>query len=194
MKNNLRKHFKAVRNNLSEKEVISNSADICHKITSHPHWQKAKVIMCYLAFGNEVNTKSIIAKAWQENKQVIIPVCDTQTIAIIPSLLHSFEDLEPRTMGILEPKEGKLHPVDPKIIDLVLIPGVAFDLSGHRLGFGAGYYDRFLPQLKPSTPKIALAHQVQISNTALPHDHYDVPMDYICTEKNFFNVINGKTI
>jgi len=186
MKKQIRKNFKELRNNLTQENWEQNSEAIFRTITTSSFWQDAKVIMCYLAFGREVNTRPIIEKAWQEKKQVIIPVCQTTTIEIIPSLLTSFEDLEPRTMGILEPKEGKLNPVDPKIIELALVPGVAFDLWGHRIGFGAGYYDRFLPELKPGTTKIALAHEVQISSTPLPAENYDVLMDYICTEKDLY--------
>ena len=91
-------------------------------------------------------------------------------------------------MGILEPKEGKLYPVDPKIIDLCLIPGLAFDLEGHRIGFGAGYYDRFLPLLKPGTPKMALAFDFQISPKPLPHEAHDVKLDFICTEKKVYTL------
>ena len=69
--------------------------------------------MCYLAIGNEVRTKAIIDKAWEEGKEVVIPVC-TENAIILPSLLSSFLDLEPRTMGILEPREGKLKEIDPK--------------------------------------------------------------------------------
>jgi len=192
MKNETRKNFKKLRNKLTEQEIKNNSEAILEKIASHPFWQKANVIMCYLAFGNEVNTKPIIEKAWQENKQVIIPVCQAKTCEIIPSFLSTFADLEPRTMGILEPKEGKLNPADPKMIQLALIPGVAFDLWGHRIGFGAGYYDRFLPKLEPSTPKIALAHEIQISSTPLPADHYDVLMDYICTENDLYKCVGDR--
>lgn len=188
MKSQLRNQFKELRNKLSEEELTKNSDAIFKNIISSALWHQAETIMCYLAFGKEVKTRSIIEKAWQENKQVIIPVCKTATKEIIPSLLTTFDDLEPRTLGILEPKEGKLNPADPKMIQLALIPGVAFDLWGHRIGFGAGYYDRFLPLLNPHTPKVALAHEIQISSTPLPTDQYDVKMDYICTEKGLYEV------
>ncbi|MGI6224777.1 MAG: 5-formyltetrahydrofolate cyclo-ligase [Peptococcales bacterium] len=184
----IRKNYKELRQNLSPNAVMENSKAIFLNITKSLFWQEAQVIMCYLPLGNEVNTKLIIENAWAENKQVVIPVCQAKNIEIIPSLLTSFDDLEPRTMGILEPKDGKLHPVDPTIIQLALIPGVAFDLKGHRIGFGAGYYDRFLPKLASLTPKIALAHEIQISPEPIPSDEYDILMDYICTEKKLYKV------
>ncbi|NLT96177.1 MAG: 5-formyltetrahydrofolate cyclo-ligase [Clostridia bacterium] len=188
MKNQTRKHFKDLRDKLEVKDLNANSQAILKKITSCSLWHEARTIMCYISFGKEVKTRPIIEKAWQDNKQVIIPVCKPSTKEIIPSLLTSFEDLEPRTMGIMEPKDGKLNPVDPKKIELALIPGVAFDLKGRRIGFGAGYYDRFLPLLKPDTPKVALAHEIQVSSTPLPDDEYDIRMDYICTEKGLYEV------
>jgi 5-formyltetrahydrofolate cyclo-ligase len=186
MKNEIRKHFKNLRNSLTEKEVKEKSLAILQTLTSYPFWQNAKHIMCYLSFGKEVYTKPIIEEAWKANKQVVIPVCKRETCDIEPSQLFSFADLEPRTMGILEPKEGKLMEVDPKVIDLCLIPGLAFDLMGHRIGFGAGYYDRFLPLLRPDTPKVALAYELQISQEPLPSEYFDVLMDYICTEKGLY--------
>lgn len=189
LKKQMRKNFKELRDKLNTEDVLKNSEAILKTLTPYPFWQEAKHIMCYLSFGNEVQTKSIIERAWQENKQVIIPVCQPKTFEIIPSHLISFDDLEPRTMGILEPKEGRLRPVNPEIIQLVLVPGVAFDLSGHRIGFGAGYYDRFLPKLTPGTPKIALAYEIQLSPITLPADQYDMKMDYICTEKKLYKAL-----
>ena len=184
----LRKKYKELRNNMSKEEVSVRSQSILQNLASHPLWAKSSTIMCFLSLGNEVETKPIIARAWEENKQVVIPVCQTESRTIIPSLLTSFQHLEPKTMGILEPKEGKLYPVDPKIIDLCLIPGLAFDLEGHRIGFGAGYYDRFLPLLKPGTPKMALAFDFQISPQTLPHEAHDVKLDFICTEKKVYTL------
>jgi len=186
MKSKLRKKYKELRSNLDITEVKTKSLIVLKTITSYPFWQNAKSIMCYLSMNNEVLTKPIIEKAWKENKEIIIPVCQKKTFTIQPSLLTSFADLEPRTMGILEPKKGKLKKIEPGSIDLCLIPGVAFDLSGHRIGFGAGYYDRFLPLLNPAAPKVALAFEIQISQDILPCDSYDVLMNYICTEKGLY--------
>lgn len=181
MKKVLRQQYKSLRDSLSPEDVEKNSEAVFKFITSSFLWKSAQRIMCYLAMGGEIHTKPIITKAWEEKKEVIIPVCSDNAI-IIPSLLRSFDDLEPRTMGILEPKDEKIGEVNPQTIDLCLIPGIAFDHQGNRLGFGAGYYDRFLPLLKKSTPKVALAHQVQIRKEPLPNSPHDIPMDYICTE------------
>ncbi|NMA02293.1 MAG: 5-formyltetrahydrofolate cyclo-ligase [Clostridia bacterium] len=189
MKKTIRQQYKTLRDSLSPREIEKNSEAIYKFITSSSLWKEAQRIMCYLAIGNEVRTKAIIDKAWEEGKEVVIPVC-TENAIILPSLLSSFLDLEPRTMGILEPREGKLKEIDPQTIELCLIPGIAFDYQGNRLGFGAGYYDRFLPLLKNSTPKVALAHQVQVSKEPLPTNPYDIPMDYLCTELGLVSIKN----
>lgn len=186
MKSKIRNHYKKLRNNLSVEEVDSKSKAILNNILKHPAWGKAQVIMCYISFKNEVATLPLIKKAWEENKKVIVPVCKTKTCEIIPTQLYSFSDLKVKTMGILEPKKEKINPISPEIIDLCLIPGVVFDKYGHRIGFGKGYYDRFLPNLRPEVPKIALAYALQISEKALPFEKYDVLMDYLCTEKGLY--------
>jgi len=188
MKNEIRQHYKHLRQNLSPASAEEKSRLIKNNLFSQPLWQEAQRIMCYLSFKQEVATHEIIQGAWQQKKQVIIPVCKPNSFEIIPSVLNSFADLEPKTMGILEPKEDKLAPVDPLTIDLCLIPGLAFDLLGHRIGFGAGYYDRFLPQLKKHTPKIALAYGMQLSSIPLPADKHDIKMDYIITEDNIYSI------
>jgi len=99
----LRKKYTELRNNIIKEEVSVRSQSILQNLASHPLWAKSSTIMCFLSLGNEVETKPIIARAWEENKQVVIPVCQTESRTIIPSLLTSFQHLEPQTMGILEP-------------------------------------------------------------------------------------------
>ena len=139
--------------------------------------------MVYISFGGEVMTRPIIERSWALGKEVVIPVCQKERGMIVPSLLYSFDELEPKTMGILEPISDKLREVDPQSIDLCLVPGIAFDYYGNRIGFGAGYYDRFLPLLKPTAPKVALAHSFQLTVSPLPTNPNDIPVDFIITEK-----------
>ena len=188
MKKEIRTKYKALRDGLEYEAIQKNSQRVLEILTSTALWQGAQTLMCYVSFGNEIATRAIIERAWQDNKTVIIPVCQRKTVSILPSILESYSDLEPKTMGILEPKEDKLREVDPGIIELCLIPGIAFDLYGNRIGFGAGYYDRFLSLLHPSTAKVALAHHIQVSSTPLPSAQWDIAMDYLCTERGLFKV------
>lgn len=185
MKNKLRNYYKDKRSKLTKEEIDLKSSLILKNLLTNDFWKKADTIMVYLSFKNEVETKSIIKSAWEDNKKVIIPICQ-KDCTILPSLFTSFNDLEANKLGILEPSTNKIQIADPLSIDLCLIPGLAFDLEGHRLGFGKGYYDRFLPLLKPNTPKIALSYELQLSTSTIINEEHDVLMDGICTEEKLY--------
>ncbi|ATW25565.1 5-formyltetrahydrofolate cyclo-ligase [Candidatus Formimonas warabiya] len=183
MKKEIRRKILQARLALSNEEVEKKSKIVCEKILGLPDIAKARTVMAYLPFRKEVSMVSLFGAFWAEGKRVIIPVCDACRTALIPSELKSIEeDLQPGTWGILEPKPEKLRPVGPGGIDFVIVPGVAFDLSCNRLGYGVGYYDRFLPQLKENTPKIAVAFELQMVEALIP-DQYDIPMDAVFTEE-----------
>lgn len=182
MKKELRKKIIAARNDLPREAVDAKSAAIFQKIVCLEHYQKAEIIMTYLSIRNEVETESFILKARSEGKRVVIPVCRKETKTILPAEVKNYpEDLVPGTWGILEPKPDKLYPVDPAEIDLIIVPGVAFDEKGNRLGYGAGYYDRFLPLLRPGVLKIAPAFDLQIVPDVYGGEH-DQPVDVVVTE------------
>ncbi|MBC7325946.1 MAG: 5-formyltetrahydrofolate cyclo-ligase, partial [Moorella sp. (in: Bacteria)] len=106
-------------------------------------------------------------------KRVAVPLCIREGRRLIASEVFAFPgDLEPGTWGILEPKKENLRPLAPDLIDLVIVPGVAFDRAGNRLGYGAGYYDRFLATLRPGARCIAVgfAEQIVPDVYAEPHD------------------------
>lgn len=185
MKKELRKKIIAARKDLPREVVEAKSTAIFQKIICLEHYQKAKVIMTYLSIRNEVETEPFIIKAMSEGKRIVIPVCQKETTTILPAEVKNYpEDLEPRTWGILEPKPDKLYPIDPKEIDLIIVPGVAFDEKGNRLGYGAGYYDHFLPLLRPGVLKIAPAYELQIVPDVYRGEH-DQPVDLVVTETRF---------
>src|SRR5690606_18895751 len=117
--------------------------------------------------------------ALNEGKNIIIPISVVETRQLILSQLMDYDkELEAGTYGILEPKKEYIREVNPELIDLVLVPGVAFDRKGYRIGYGGGYYDRFLTRIDDSVPKIALAFDLQIV-AQVKKGRYDIPMDYI---------------
>jgi 5-formyltetrahydrofolate cyclo-ligase len=182
MKKELRKNMIAARFSLSREEVESKSANIFRKIAAFEQYQKAGVIMVYIAMRNEVETELFILKAISEGKRIVIPVCQRATTTLLPAEIKNYpEDLEPGTWGILEPKPDKLYPLDPQKIDLIIVPGVAFDEQGNRLGHGAGYYDSFLSLLRPDVLKIAPAFDLQVVPSVYEEEH-DEPVDVIVTE------------
>jgi 5-formyltetrahydrofolate cyclo-ligase len=154
------------------------------KIISTDIWKKSSRIMTYVSFKNEVSTELMIREAVDAAKQIVIPVIENGRI--VPYLIDDVNNsLKPSKFGVPELKPELRTPesrVDKNSIDLIIVPGVAFDLCKNRIGFGAGYYDRFLSDLKAAVPKLAPAFEIQIFDEILVMDH-DIHMDLIITEK-----------
>ncbi|MGI9860590.1 5-formyltetrahydrofolate cyclo-ligase [Moorella naiadis] len=182
MKKQLRKEIIARRNSLAAAAREEKSALITRRLLTLPAWEQARVLMCYVSFGSEVNTFPLIAAALEQGKRVTVPLCLSEGRRLLAAEVSDFPgDLQPGTWGILEPRPETLRPVAPEIIDLVLVPGVAFDRTGNRLGYGAGYYDRFLATLRPGARTIALAFAEQIVADVYPQVH-DRPVDMVITD------------
>ncbi len=182
-KGEIRKKVLKARLALSTEEVDEKSVNILKRLLSLEEYRRAAVLMTYVDFRNEVRTGDLIRESLAQGKRVAVPFTDPQDRRLIPSLLLNFpEDLAPGTWGILEPAPGCLRPVKPAEIDLVVVPGVAFDEKGNRLGYGGGYYDRFLPQTRPDCFYVAPAFELQIRPELTP-DPYDCPVHCLVTEK-----------
>lgn len=136
-------------------------------------FKEAKTVMFYLALKTEVQTQIMIKEALRLGKRIVVPVCDIRAKKISPCLITNLESryLKRDSLGIEEPCCKK--PVSTKYIDLCVVPGLAFDLRGNRLGRGKGYYDRFLSALPGKAFKVGLAFKFQVLNRltqCLPHD------------------------
>lgn len=183
VKKSIRREIIQNRLDLSQQEITAKSEAIVERVLSLPAWEQARTVMVYVAFRHEVETAGVITRALEEGKRVAIPVCKKDPLRLIPSELKEYPgDLAPGTWGILEPKEGRFRPLDPHEVDLVLVPGVAFDEMGNRLGYGAGYYDRFLRTLRPDAFTAALAYELQIRDNVFPEAH-DQPVQMVITEQ-----------
>ena len=185
MKNQLRQYYKQLRNQLSAATVEKYSAQIAAQLFELPLWQNSQTIMLYLSFQNEVSTVAIYQAGWQRGKTMLIPICGPQDGLMEMSCITSMEQLVYNRYGIGELPAHLQHMIAPEQIDLCLIPGIAFDHAGNRLGFGAGYYDRYLLRLRPDVKRLALAYECQLHSQLLPIDQYDLPMDYIVTQSGW---------
>ncbi len=183
LKHQLRKQYKQIRKQLTDTQVAANSHAIVQALFNTAFWQESTTVMLYLSFQNEVITDAIYQRGWNEGKTMLVPICSPQNGIMTMSKLSSLEQLELNRYGIRELPAHLQTLVLPQQIDLCLIPGIAFDPYGNRLGFGSGYYDRYLAQIPASIPRIALLHSCQIYNGTLPTDQYDLPMDYMLTEQ-----------
>jgi 5-formyltetrahydrofolate cyclo-ligase len=170
------------REALTEKEVTTRSERIKKCALHDPDFQKANVIALYASFRNEVNTMNLIKDALSVGKKIGLPRTNTRTRSLTFYLVKDLADLSAGAYGIPEPNEDcKLLPASE--IDLIIMPGIAFDEAGRRIGFGGGYYDRFLRQVPPVIKKIALAYEFQILKEKIPDLAKDAKIDKIITEE-----------
>jgi 5-formyltetrahydrofolate cyclo-ligase len=158
----------------TEQQREHKSKLIERRLLKEEEFIKAERILFYLAFDGEVNTESMINQARGLGKKIYVPLCDSKHKSLTPCALNKDSILEKGPYQTLEPQDGVELPVDK--LDLVVVPGLAFDKSGNRLGRGKGYYDRFLQRLSSRTPSIGLAFDFQIFPD-LPVEHTDLPVD-----------------
>jgi len=180
-KREIRKRILALRNAMPREEIAAASLEIVKKLTEMEQIRRASTLMVFLSFGSEVHTDDLIRWGWGEGKRIVVPLCCPETRELMPCRIDGFDELETGHYGIREPKASRLQPVPQRDIDAVLIPAVAFDRRGCRVGYGGGYYDRFLPEV-PRAAKIGAAFACQIV-AEIPADPYDVTVDRIVTEK-----------
>lgn len=193
MKSIIRGDLLKLRCALTPGEVSEKSKVVIERLLEMEEYRKASAIMTYVHFRNEVETDGLIRQAMSDGKKVVVPVTDIFNRRIIPSLLVRFpEDLEPGPLKILEPKASSLRLCNPALIDLVVVPGVAFDLEGNRLGYGGGFYDRFLLLTKPEAVSVGLAYELQVLNR-LEGSPHDIPVNYVLTEKRVIQRHYGPT-
>lgn len=148
-----------------QKEVdrLKNSRLIKNKLFSSAEFKHARTILFYASFDGEVDTWEMIEEAERQEKTIVLPVILEGQKKIIPSLVSNpSRELTIGPYGIKQPKKSHIKPVDLNDIDLILVPAVAFDKEGNRLGRGQGYYDRLLCQFPPHTPTVGLAFHFQI--------------------------------
>ncbi len=158
-----------------EEDRFRKSAEIARKLFSLKNYLKAKTVLFYLSLDGEVDTVSMIRDSMKQGKRVAVPVIRRETRDIVPSLLVDYDaELTCGPFGIRHPKEEYIRPVGLNDIDLVIVPGLAFDKAGNRLGRGHGYYDRFLGRLPKDVPTVGLAFAFQILEDFPPLEPHDL--------------------
>lgn len=181
MKNAVRKDILALRDSMSLAEVTEKSDQIKNKLIHTSMYAESKHVFSFLGFNREVDTRPIIDDCVQREKHVYIPLCNMSIREIILCRFENWDGLRPNRMGILEPTKESIRIADRKILDLAIVPGAVFDREGNRIGYGAGFYDKFFSSLKKNIVKIAVCYSFQVVDSITPDEH-DVPMDYIVTE------------
>ena len=173
-KKELRAHIKALKKQHTKEQLLEQSEQIMAKLECHPDFVKAERVMLYSALPDEVQTQAFLEK-WHLKKQIILPTVvgdDIVPVELTPDTPFAVGDF-----NILEPQN---RPYTGGY-DLIVVPGMAFDRTGNRLGRGKGYYDRFLSQ-HPAVPKIGICFDFQLVG-AVPTEANDIRMDEVLTGK-----------
>jgi 5-formyltetrahydrofolate cyclo-ligase len=180
-KQELRAEALRKRRSIDPEELAALSSRVEANLLSMKEYKGATLVISYCAMDDEVQTRSIIERALADGKRVAVIITDVPSKTLSFSEIKSFEDdLAPGALGIREPKPGLVRPVSIAQADVVLVPLVAWDERGHRLGYGAGYFDRALEGARVTKVGLALESQ-RLSQ--IPESRHDVTLDIIVTEK-----------
>lgn len=177
-KKQIRNAVRKRRSELSFGEVRVRSDRIVSRLTRQELYRRAGCVASYVSISNEVDTHTLINLALDSGKRVAVPVVEPDR-TLIHREIRGLAELNPSGLGLLEPSGEDGAVVPPDAFDIVLVPGLAFDRAGNRVGYGAGYYDRFLAMAHPV--KIGLAYDFQLFDR-LPAGPRDIPMDLVVTE------------
>lgn len=189
-KSSLRKRILALRRAQSSRHIEKKSDNIKGELFTFSTFDEAKTILFYLAVKDEVQTEKMIEESLRKDKRVVVPFIDWQRKEILPSEIKDLaKDIKIGILKIPQPKKNFYSPFSPASIDLVIIPGVVFDRKGNRLGFGGGFYDRFLGKLSDITKLVGLAFELQLVDN-VPSQSHDVAVDYLITEKGIIDCKN----
>ena len=168
----LRRRIKELKKANTKEESIRNSRNIFMQVETLNEFINSKTILAYWSLPDEVQTHEFVTK-WSKTKQFALPLIVGETLEL--RLFSGLDNLKPvGSFGILEPLTGKL--ISPNDIDFAVIPGVAFDIKGNRLGRGKGYYDRILNQIKGK--KVGVGFNFQIVEN-VPTSNFDIPVDLV---------------
>jgi len=182
MKKIIRREILKKRDGMSADIKAEKDSRIKGRFFFLPEFIAAEKIFFYASFRSEVETLSMIEESLKMGKRIVLPKVNKKTHRLILYEIKDVSELSPGYMGIPEPSLSDDRLVNLDDIDLVVIPGAAFDYSCNRLGYGAGYYDIVLSERKKKMPVVALAYEEQIVGS-IPSEMHDVKVDMIVTDK-----------
>lgn len=189
----LRRAFARKRNSIDVNNRTAFSKEISDKLIKSEFYKSAEVVFTYVSVKSEIETLGLIKQMLEEKKTVAVPRCNIESHTMDAVAVNSLDELIIGAYGIPEPK-GTAVILDKDAIDLCIVPGLAFDFDGMRLGYGGGYYDRFLQRFNGSAVGVAFDECLV---RQLPRHELDVAVDAIITPQNFICIKerkNGKRI
>ena len=182
LKQDIRNDIAKALQSIPPEELQRKNAQIENRLFEFANFLEANISLLYIAHDSEVDTDHMIKRCLDYRKLIALPAFDIEKFAMTPLKIDNMEeDLRPGPRGILEPDPIRCKAVPIDRIDIAILPGVALDEKGGRVGSGEGYYDRFIPRLPITTRKVALAYECQIIQQ-VPMESHDKYMDIIITE------------
>ena len=179
IRNQIATYFSA----LPKEALAANTRTIEDRLFEFANFLESKIVMLYVNAENEVGTQNIIRRAYDFSKIVVLPAFDPAKSTMKPMKVDNPDkDLIVGQRGILEPNPAKCKPVPLDCIDIAIVPGIAMDEKGGRVGSGDGYYDRLIPELPMTTRKVGLVFEGQLV-PQVPMESHDKHVDIIITEK-----------
>ena len=181
----MREKYKLMRDSMHRADIMAKSLAVIDRLVGTDVYAQAEWLFPYVSYGSEVDTVSLIETALKHGKKVAVPIhIDPRRNRMVFCKIESVKDLSHGHYGILEPVYKEENVVEPNEKTLMIVPGVAFDLNGYRLGQGGGYYDRYLAEHK-RLANYGLAYEQQIVDRIMING-YDVRMDGLVTENNVY--------
>ena len=175
----LRKRMRALRASLTSEQRSQLSAAAVARVLKHAAYQSSKVVCAYAAFGDELDTRPLLAAIHADDKTMLLPRIEVDSVLAL-HVVTANSVLERNRIGIDEPAvdDPRMEPAD---VDVFVVPGLAFDAQGGRLGYGQGYYDRLLSHARPDACIMGVAFELQLV-PEVPRDSLDVLMAVVVTE------------
>lgn len=176
----LRKRYRFIREHMFKDRKLEMDKKILDKICILNAYKNNETVFTYVSKEIEVDTHELIKRCWSDGKKVAVPACNSEDRTMNFYFINSFEDLEKATFGLLEPKREKCELVTDYSTGLCIVPGFCFDYKGYRLGYGYGYYDRFLQNFQGINLGICYSNCMI---PKLPHGKFDKHVDILLNDK-----------
>lgn len=180
IKIHLREKYREMRRNMTPETKREKDRQIADRIFRLWQYRQNSVLLTYVSTDIEVDTRELISRALKDGKKVAVPRCVPDTRSMEFYFIDSLEDLEPGTFGVLEPRPDPAKQLVDLTHGLCLVPAFSYDWNGYRLGYGKGYYDRFLSRFEGNIVGVCYSEGIRPS---LPHGRYDRAVELLVTDR-----------
>lgn len=177
-KNELRQKYRAIRDSFGEEFIEKTSKSACENLAKCEDFIHADTILLYYPIQNEISPLPIFELCLKNGKSIAFPVCQEKSATLIFKKITTLNDLSPSTFGLFEPNEN-CETIIPNKNSLCVVPAIVFSRDGHRLGYGKGYYDRFLENFEGKSTGFSYS---MLLIDSIPHCKHDIPLNMIITE------------